>query len=96
VKVMPLRPYSVPKPSTTHHSETSTLLRLQTEEGWVGKKRLTMDNALWLKPRWADTRPSSVPACEREAYLARRPKRLSACPSSIECSMLAVQTLSAV
>ena len=32
-----------------------------------GRKKPTTANALWLKPRWADTRPSSVLACEREA-----------------------------
>src|ERR1035438_1562406 len=54
-----------------------------------------MDNELWLKPRWADTRPSSVLACEHQASLARRSKRLPALPSSIECSTQAAPTLSA-
>jgi hypothetical protein len=76
--------------------ETSTFFRLQLEEGWAGKKRPTTDNALWLKPRWADTRPSSVLACEREASLARRPKRLSEWPPSTECSTQAAPTPSAV
>jgi hypothetical protein len=50
-----------------------------------GRKKPTTANALWLKPRWADTRPSSVLACEREASPANRPKRLSAWQSSTVC-----------
>jgi hypothetical protein len=45
---------------------------LQLEEVWAGKRRPTTDTALWLKPRWADTRPSSVLACKREASLAKK------------------------
>lgn len=44
----------------------------------------------------ADTRPSSVLACERETSLARRARRLSAWPSSIEFSTQAARTRSAV
>jgi hypothetical protein len=44
----------------------------------------------------ADTRPSSVLACEREASLVSRLKRLLGWPSSIECSTRPAQTLSAV
>src|ERR1039458_2539202 len=46
-------------PSATHRSETSTFFRLQREESWAGKKKPTTADALWLKPRWADTRPLS-------------------------------------
>ena len=48
---------SASRPCITHRSETSTFFRLQLEEGWASKKRPTTDNALWLKPRWADIKP---------------------------------------
>src|ERR1035438_7080469 len=83
-------------PSTTHRSETGTFFRLQFEEGWAGKRRPTTDNALLLKPRWADTRPSLVLAYGPAASLGSRLKRLSAWPSSIECSTRAAPTLFAV
>src|ERR1035437_26134 len=76
--------------------ETNTFYPLQLEEGWAGKRRPTTDNALWLKPRWADTKPSSALACERKASPASRPKRLSPWPSSMECSTRAAWTLSVV
>jgi hypothetical protein len=74
----------------------STFFRLQLEEGWAGRRKLTTANALWLKPQWADTRRSSVFAYGRAASLVGRLKRLSAWPSSIECSTWAARTLSAV
>jgi hypothetical protein len=55
-----------------------TFFLLLDGEGWAGRRRPNTVDALWLKPRWADTRPSSVLACEREASLARRPKGLLA------------------
>jgi len=61
------------------------ILLIAAREGWAGRRRPTTGDALWLKPRWADIKPSSVLACERAASLASRPKRLSAWPSSTAC-----------
>src|ERR1039458_909225 len=74
----------------------AAVLPLPFKEGWAGKRRSTTDNALLLKPRWADTRPSLVLAYGPAASLGSRLKRLSAWPSSIECSTRAAPTLFAV
>lgn len=62
--------------------------------GW--QKETDTANALWLKPQWADTRPSSVFAYGRAASLVSRLKRLLAWPFSIECSTRAARILSTV
>src|ERR1017187_10233863 len=82
-------------PSATHRSETSTFFRLQREESWAGKKKPTTADALWLKRRWADTRPSSVLAYGRAAALVSRLKQLSAWPSSTACLTREARTPSA-
>jgi hypothetical protein len=55
---------------------------MRLEEGGAGKRRPSTANALWLKPRLAVRRLSSVPHCERGASLARRLKWLSEWPFS--------------
>jgi hypothetical protein len=67
---------------TIRRNGTSTFSLSLREEGWAGRRRPITADALWQKPRWVDTRRSSVRACERAASLASRPKRLSARPSS--------------
>ena len=71
----------------------SSMARLSAVD-W--QRKLTMADALWRKPQWADTRRSSVRVCERSASLASRPKRLSASPSSTACWTRDARTPSAV
>src|SRR5260370_41516683 len=80
------------RPDTTRPSGTSTLPRWQPEGGWAGRTRPATGDALWLKRRWAATRPSSAPACERVACPANGPKRPSAWPCSTACCTLDTRT----
>src|ERR1035441_7597880 len=80
----------------TRRSGTSTFYLLLHMEGWAGRKKPTMATALWLKPRWGNTKPLLVLVCGRAASLDSRAKRQAAGPSSIECWTQDAQTPSAV